>query len=70
LTGKSVTIQWSDLGAAMAFVCVIEGMLPFINPAAMRRLLARIVAMTDRELRIGGLFSMLAGVVLLFAVRA
>ena len=54
----------------MAFVCVIEGMLPFINPAAMRRLLARIVAMTDRELRIGGLFSMLAGVVLLFAVRA
>ena len=65
-----MTIQWSDLGAALAFVCVIEGMLPFINPAAMRGLLARITSMNDRELRIGGLCSMIAGVFILFAVRA
>ena len=65
-----MTIQWSDLGAAVAFVCVIEGMLPFINPGAMRSLLARITTMNDRELRLGGLFSMIAGVCILFAVRA
>jgi uncharacterized protein YjeT (DUF2065 family) len=45
-------------------------MLPFINPAAMRKLLARITGMNDRELRIGGLCSMVAGVFILFAVRA
>ena len=65
-----MTIQWSDLGAALAFVCVIEGMLPFINPPAMRKLLARVTSMNDRELRIGGLCSMVAGVFILFAVRA
>jgi hypothetical protein len=65
-----VEFNWVDLGAALAIVFVIEGMMPFINPAAMRSLLARIAAMTDRELRIGGFFSMLAGVLILFAVRS
>jgi hypothetical protein len=65
-----VEFNWVDLGAALAIVFVIEGMMPFINPAAMRSLLTRIAAMTDRELRIGGFFSMLAGVLILFTVRS
>lgn len=63
-------LNWSDLGAALAIVCVIEGMMPFINPAGMRALLSKIAAMNDRELRIGGLGSMLVGVLILFAVRS
>lgn len=62
--------NWADLGAALAFVCVIEGMMPFVNPAGMRRLLTKLASMTDRELRLGGLFSMLVGVGLLFLVRS
>jgi uncharacterized protein len=65
-----VEFNWSELGAALAIVCVIEGMMPFVNPSGMRSLLTRIASMTDRELRIGGFFSMLAGVLILFAVRS
>jgi len=65
-----VLLQWSDLGAALAIVCVIEGMMPFVNPAGMRRLLGRIAAMTDRELRFGGFLTMLTGVVILYMVRS
>ena len=62
--------NWTDLGAALAFVCVIEGMMPFANPAGMRRLLTKLTTMNDRELRLGGLFSMLVGLGLLFMVRS
>jgi uncharacterized protein YjeT (DUF2065 family) len=63
-------IDWSSLGAALAFVCVLEGMLPFMNPEGMRSLMQKIAGMNDRELRIGGLCSMVAGVLILFAVRS
>jgi len=63
-------LQWSDLGAALAIVCVIEGMMPFLNPAGMRRLLGRFAAMTDRELRVGGFLVMLTGIVILYVVRS
>lgn len=62
-------LNWSDLFAALAIVSVLEGMLPFLNPAAMRRLMRRLVEMEDRELRLGGLFSMLVGLAVLYVVR-
>ncbi len=62
-------LNWSELCAALAIASVLEGMMPFLNPPAMRRLLQRLVAMEDRELRLGGLFSMLAGIVILYLVR-
>lgn len=43
--------------------------MPFLNPPAMRRLLKRLVEMEDRELRWGGLFSMIVGLVILYVVR-
>jgi uncharacterized protein YjeT (DUF2065 family) len=62
-------MDWQDLFGALAIVCVIEGMMPFVNPAGMRRLLVRLCEMNDRELRWGGFFSMLAGLVILYMVR-
>ena len=62
-------LKWSELFAALAIASILEGMMPFLNPAAMRRLLQKIVAMEDRELRFGGLASMLAGLVILYLVR-
>ena len=64
-----VQLNWAELGAALAIASVLEGMLPFLSPPAMRRLLERLLAMDDRELRLGGLFSMLAGLVILYLVR-
>ena len=62
-------LNWSELLAALAIASIIEGMMPFLSPAAMRRLLQRLVAMEDRELRLGGLASMLVGLVILYLVR-
>lgn len=63
-------LDWRELMAALAIMLVLEGMMPFANPAAMRRTLARLAALSDRELRLGALFSMLAGLGLLFWVRS
>jgi uncharacterized protein YjeT (DUF2065 family) len=65
-----VGFQWSDLLAALAIVCVIEGVMPFINPSGMKRLLSRMAAMEEREMRIVGLVSMLVGVAVLYLVRS
>jgi len=64
-----VGLDWNDLFAALAIVCIIEGVMPFLNPAGMKRLLSRLATLEDRELRLGGLFSMAVGLVILFAVR-
>jgi len=48
---------------------VLEGIAPFLNPGGMKRALAKLLDIGDRELRIAGLGSMLVGVALLFWVR-
>ena len=63
-------LDWTDLFAALAIVCIIEGVMPFINPQGMKRLLARLAALEERELRLGGLVSMAVGLVILFLVRS
>jgi uncharacterized protein YjeT (DUF2065 family) len=65
-----VGLDWTDLLAALAIVCIIEGIMPFINPPAMKRLLARMAAMEEREMRIFGLASMLVGLAILYMVRS
>ena len=61
--------NWSDLLTALALVFVIEGMLPFLNPQSMRRMLVTVAQMDDRTLRITGLVSMACGLLLLYWVR-
>ncbi len=63
-------LDWTDFFAALAIVCIIEGIMPFLNPQGMKRLLARLSALEERELRLGGLFSMMVGLVILFLVRS
>ena len=62
-------ILWNDLLAALALLLVIEGMVPFLNPQSLRRMLAMVSQLDDRTLRITGLASMIVGVVLLAIVR-
>ena len=63
-------LDWTDFLAALAIVCIVEGVIPFINPPGMKRLLAKLAAMEERELRLGGFFSMLVGLAILFLVRS
>ena len=54
---------------ALALVLVIEGITPFINPGALRRMVILLAKMDDHTLRIIGLSSMLCGVLLLYLVN-
>lgn len=62
-------MDWQALWAALALMLVIEGLMPFLNPQALRRVMLNMARMDDRSLRIIGLISMLVGAGLLFLVR-
>ena len=61
--------MWNDLWAALALMLVLEGILPFLSPDSVRRLLQSMSEVDNRSMRISGLVSMLAGVGLLYLVR-
>ena len=63
-------MNWTDLLAAFALYLVLEGILPFLNPQAMKRFLLAMANLPDQHLRVWGLVSMLAGLVLLYVVRS
>jgi len=63
-------MDWADLLAAFALYLVIEGILPFLNPQAMKRVMASLANFADTQLRAWGLISMSAGIMLLYFVRA
>ena len=62
-------MNWSDLLAAFALYLVLEGVMPFLNPQAMKRVMMAMATFTDRQLRLWGLASMGAGLLLLYLVR-
>ena len=61
--------MWHDLLAALGLMLVLEGILPFLNPAGLRQTLLNMAQMEDKTLRIIGLASMLIGVLLLYFIR-
>jgi len=64
-----MTIDWRDLGAALALYLVLEGVLPFLSPTLAQRLFRRMAESGEPQLRIAGLGSMLAGLALLYGIR-
>lgn len=62
-------MNWSDLLAAFALYLVLEGILPFLNPQAMKRVLLSLTGFSDGQLRVWGLISMASGLLLLYMVR-
>jgi len=61
--------MWHDLWVALALVMVIEGLIPFLSPTAMKRMMLAVIGMDDKALRISGLVSMLLGVLTLYLVN-
>jgi uncharacterized protein YjeT (DUF2065 family) len=62
-------LNWGDLLAALALVMVIEGIVPFVSPHSVRRMLEKVARIDDRTLRLTGLASMICGVIMLYIVR-
>jgi uncharacterized protein len=55
------------LASAIALVLILEGLLPFLNPGAWRRVFERALQLTDGQIRLLGLSSLALGVsILLF----
>ena len=61
--------MWVTITTALALVLVFEGIMPFLNPAAWRRMLAMVAQLNDATLRAIGLTSMIMGVLLLYLVH-
>ena len=61
--------MWHDLLTAIALLLVLEGLMPFLNPDAVRRALAKIIRFNDGILRFAGLTSMMLGCLLLYVLR-
>ena len=61
--------MWGEIATALALVLVIEGIMPFVNPGRMRRMLIMAAQLDDATLRIIGLTSMVIGVLLLYLVH-
>ena len=62
-------MAWTEILTALALVLIIEGMVPFVGPGKYRQIVAQMAMLSDNHLRTVGLVIMIAGVVLLFAVR-
>ena len=58
-----------SLWAALALVLVVEGLLPFVAPRFWRDSFARLVTLTDGQLRFIGLASILMGLAGYWLVR-
>jgi uncharacterized protein YjeT (DUF2065 family) len=58
-----------SLWAALALVLVVEGFLPLVAPRFWRESFAKLVALTDGQLRFVGLASMLMGFAGFWLVR-
>ncbi|MDG4553355.1 MAG: DUF2065 domain-containing protein [Candidatus Competibacter sp.] len=61
--------MWDELLAAFGLMLVLEGILPFLSPRALRQTLLRMAKLEDRALRLVGLSSMLLGLLVLYVFR-
>ena len=61
--------MWHDLLVAVALLLVIEGIIPFLSPEALRSILQRVLETSDQTLRFGGLTCMILGCLLLYLVQ-
>ncbi len=58
-------IGWNELLRALALLLVVEGILPFLSPPRLKQACALLITMSDRQVRLLGLISMVVGVVVL-----
>lgn len=61
--------MWTDLLSAIALVFILEGITPFINPDALRKIFLMAAQLDNNTLRFIGLSSMILGLVMLYFVR-
>ena len=53
---------------AVALMLVLEGVLPFLSPMRWRNVFAKVLAMSDGQIRFIGLSSMISGALMLWVL--
>ena len=61
--------EWQALGAGFAFYLILEGLMPFFNPAGFKRMLAASQYFTEGQLRGFGGVMLVLGLILLFTLK-
>lgn len=59
-------MMWQELGIALSLLLVLEGILPFLYPERWRAAMLALAELSERQLRLIGLASMLLGTALLY----
>ncbi len=59
-------MNWHDLLNAVALLLILEGLLPFIKPESIKKVYQTMSQTPESSLRMIGLASIVAGLVLLF----
>ena len=59
-------MNWHDLLNAIALLLILEGLLPFIKPESIKKVYQTMSQTPESSLRMIGLASIVAGLVLLF----
>jgi hypothetical protein len=62
-------VLWLDLGAALALVLVLEGLMPLLSPTTAKRVAATMLALEPQAVRTVGGISVAVGFIALYAVR-
>jgi uncharacterized protein YjeT (DUF2065 family) len=61
-------MNWHDLLNALALLLIFEGLLPFASPISIKKVYKTMVETPESSLRMMGLASIVAGLVLLYIV--
>lgn len=61
--------MWRELGIAISLMLVLEGIIPFLQPARWRKMVAWLATIDDRTMRLLGFTSMLTGTILLYIIN-
>lgn len=61
--------MWESLAQAFCLMLVLEGIVPFLYPNRWRRVVISLATISDQQMRLIGLSSMLIGVVALYLLH-
>lgn len=59
-------MDWHDLLNAIALLLILEGLLPFVKPESLKKMYRTMAQTPESSLRMIGLASIVAGLVLLY----
>ena len=63
-------MDWQLILTALALALVIEGLIPFAIPGRYRKMVDELARLGNNQIRVMGMVVVLAGLLLLFLIRA